>query len=681
MGGMKNSIRRLRSSNMRSSQSCCAHSCRCFGLGIALAMAVVATHAAATPDPFSRAFYSKYPAADEIIKRETGKGEPPTRAELANLDAFLDRMRRARDRLQNQCIGSQSSRMVRTFGGQTILVLPDLFAKCEDDAKTLVLGGSVHDQAVIPGLMRSFNSYWNAEYSPPKPDPGDLKAWRNKASGMTRFDPPVCSGVAGLIIDALAVGARTKAREIFDKYLPLCGSGSGWAKMFESSVSKSIPAAQSTDRFSRDFYPLYPRTTGEWAAVPGKGAPPPVSGMKAFEDHLANMRAIRDRFRQDCIGSGSEQMVKKVRGVTVLAWPERFETCESDARKLFEPMGIFDSNMATAWNPYWGANYSPPRGDPADEESWKRWKKGFVKFSKECEIASWRIIHSGEPGFPESAEQIFKRMEKRCPAPWIAVFEPEEFIKKRELEAKKRCKPGNSHTVVYENSANGPRQECDESDKKSPVDKRANALADDLAAIQRGEFERPATAGEGASSAQAMLNARRQAGAGLMAAMEEGVRQQAKAGSIGGVEIFGGQTGKLLEAAVAENGALVGAGASKNDSCDVQARLALTQAETKAAQERTQGLDERRRGCAREQARLQILTDSLDFSIRCKLPANEVNALKSTVSDARGDVQRACSATTNQPSHTASKCPTGQVWVGFCVDPTVNPFGNPNARP
>lgn len=656
--------------------------------GLALAMAMLATHAAAAPDPFSREFYSKYPAASEIIKREPGKGEPPTRAELANLDEFLDRMKGARDRLQNQCIGSQSSRMVRKFKGQTILVMPDLFAKCEDDANMLTLGGNRSDLVSIPALMGHWNSYWNAQYSPPKGDPADLKAWRDKARSLTRFDDqPWCNGMAGMLIDTLEGRSSTKKpREIFDEYSPTCGSA--WKKMFESSVPKPSPVAQSNDRLTREFYPLYPKTTGEWAEAPGKGEPPPKSGIEAFENHLADMRDIRKQFRQDCIGSESGKMVHKQRGVNVLAWPERFESCESHARKLFEPVGSFDSNMATTWNRYWGANYAPPRGDPADEASWKRWKDGLERFSKECEDASWRIIQSGRPGFRESPEQVFKRVEKRCPAGWITLFEPEEATKKKEVEAKKRCKPGTSYAVVDEKSGNGSRQECDESDKFIPPDsakdgrsQKKDPLADDLAAIQRGEFERPAGTGEFASSTQAMLNARRQAGAGLTAAMENGVRQQPKAGSIGGVEIFGGQTGKLLESALDEHGASMGVGTSKTDSCDVQARMALTQAQTKAGLERTQGMDERQRGCAREQARLRILIDNLDFATRCKAPASEVTSMKGEVSEARGDVQRACSAATTQPSRTAPKCPAGQVWVGFCVDPKVNPFGNPNARP
>lgn len=523
----------------------------------------------------------------------------------------------------------------------------------------------MHDQTVIPGLMRAFNSYWNADYSPPRADSADLQAWRDKAKSMTRFDPPVCSGVAGMIIDALAEGARTKAGEIFDKYLPLCGSGSAWAKMFEPSLSKPSPAASSTDRLSRDFYVLYPRTTGEWVAVPGKGAPPPVSGMKAFEDHLANMRAIRERFRQDCIGSGAAQMVKQVRGVTVLAWPERFENCEGDARKLFEPLGLFDSNMATVWNPYWGANYSPPRGDPADAERWRRWQNGFVRFSKECEIASWRIIHSGEPGFPDSAEQVFRRMEKRCPARWIALFEPDDLIRKRELDAKKRCKPGTSYIVVDEKSGNGSREECDESDKFIPPDsakdgrsQKKDPLADELAAIQRGEFERPAAAGGDASSAQAMLNARRRAGADLTAAMEDGVRQQPKAGSIGGTQIFGGENGQLLEAVAAQ--------ADLSNTVGEEANIGTTNGCDDAAERRgTENMQTSRVGvirslppaqqeCATAKLYVDIYARALAYAQRCNRRA-EMPSIQGALQQSRGDASRICgSVTPSRPAQTAA---------------------------
>ncbi|MGH6645418.1 hypothetical protein [Aquabacterium sp.] len=606
-----------------------------------LALALTALSAQAAPpsdDPLSRDFYSKYPAATATIKREPGKKtEPPTQAELANFDAFLDRMRGARDRLQSQCLGGQSKNMTRTFNGQNILVLPTLFAECEADAKTLSSGGSVHDQTVIPGLMRYWNAYWNAQYSPPKGAASDLQAWRDKAGRMTRLDPPQCSGMAGVLMDELANGPSESPRKTFEKYLPLCGDA--WAKMFESSLPKPKPAAQSTDPFSRDFYALYPKTTGTWAAVPGKGAPPPESGIKAFENHLATLRDIRDRFRQDCIGPNASLMIQQRRGVNVLAWPDRFDACESDAGKLFEPLGLFDSNMAKTWNPYWGANYAPPRGDAADLESWKRWKGKLVRFNSGCEKASWRIIHSGEPGFPDTPKQIHEQMKGRCGAQWATIFQPTE-----EAAAK---------------------------EGKSRAD-------DDFAEIDRGQYQKGQTAlSKGEQEMRDAVQARASSHPNLTEKLTSYNHLTEKAGSIGGVQIFGGENGQMLEMAVRSAGGSAGAMPPSSTECNLQAEEDHFAQQLKALEGKLSKLSIEQQQCMAARTYSQGLRRLVAAQQRCGQASNAAKNQASLNDVLRQERDLCTTAPPPQRSAPPSQQPSTRPKP---APPAVNPRGSGKSR-
>jgi len=413
-------------------------------------------------------------------------------------------------------------------------------------------------------------------------------------------------------------------------------------------------------------------------------------GLQRFYEMLRRMRNARDELRTYCIGPKWQDMVRTVRGAKVLIWPERFADCERDANLLDKGDPLYTTPLAN-WNKIYGTAYPLPRGEATDVQAWSRRKGEFLHFVESaCNEASRAMVLAGDPGFAEPPAEVFERAKKRCPASWVRLFEPEEAIKKREEAAKRVCKPGTTYMVASTTGPGKPYETCDEGDKYVPSEKPPGSsssaskpvgpddLERELSALARGEFD-AAGGSEQLEDLKRTIDARRQRGPDVAESLRQQLATQPKAGSIGGVEIFGGETGKMLEAAVRTTGSSMGGGLNAADSCDIQARLALTQAQTKAAQDRTQGMNEQQRNCARENARLQILVENLDFLSRCNAPQAEVNTMRGLVSEARIDAQRVCSAVPSK----SKECPTG--WVcsanGTPLFKNQNPFGNPNARP
>ena len=384
-----------------------------------------------------------------------------------------------------------------------------------------------------------------------------------------------------------------------------------------------------------EYYAKFPNHGDSSMAPPleAAGVPPGTHmGLQRFYEMLRRMRNARDELRTYCIGPKWQDMIRTVRGAKVLIWPERFADCERDADLLDKGNPMYTMPLAN-WNKIYGTTYPLPRGEAADVQAWSHRKGEFLHFvDSACNEASRAMVLAGDPGFSEPPTQVFERAKKRCPAKWVGLFEPEEAIKKRENAAKRVCRRGTTYMVATTTGPDKPYETCDEddryvppeSDKKSPADKRANALADELAAIQRGEFERPAGTGEFASSTQAMLNARRQAGAGLTAAMENGVRQQAKAGSIGGMQIFGGENGQLLEMALnsqafgnLDAAATSGAAPPSSKECDMGAEEAYFAQQIKALESRISSMSIEQQQCAQARAYAQGLRRLVAAQQRC----------------------------------------------------------------
>ncbi len=445
------------------------------------------------------------------------------------------------------------------------------------------------------------------------------------------------------------------------------------AKLHSAAKSTAVVAAQKREQgpgspLDYSYYAKFPDLGGTGMADPPEPTSMPAgthAGLQRFHEMLARMRRARDELREDCIGKGSGKMTRRVRDAEVLIWPEQFKTCEEHAALLVHGNRYFEFPLQLL-NKTFGAQYALPKGDPSDTQAWQRRKAEFQHFPQSgCDEASRSILFSGQPGFAEPAEQIYQRMKTRCPARWVALFEPEEAIKKRAQEARKRCRPGTSYFVVDEKSGNGAREECDESDKFIPPEsakdrrseKQANALEDDLAAIQRGEFERPTATGESASSTQAILMARRRAGAGLAAAMEESVRQQPKAGSVGGVEIFGGQTGRMLEAVAAQAlpdttdaGSNIGAATA---GCDDQAEARGTENMQSARVATIRTLPLAQQECAAAKLYVDIYARALAYAQRCNRHA-ETPSIQNAHRKSREEASRICiDAAPSRPAATA----------------------------
>lgn len=328
------------------------------------------------------------------------------------------------------------------------------------------------------------------------------------------------------------------------------------------SVTNAFSAPTPLDY---EFYSKFPDHGDTKMAPPI--APPPLPegiyiGLQRFHELLTRMRKARDHLRTDCIGSNSSKMTSRVRGTDVLIWPERFKECEAHARLLDEGNPLFEAALKQ-WNKAFGSNYTLPRGDPADVQAWNRQKAGITNFPQlGCDDASRSIVLFGQPGLAEVPEQIFKRMKSRCPKQWVLLFEPEEDIGKKAEAAKRICRPGSTYYASDDKSATGTIEMCDESDKFVPKGKsdgkdqnsgrKSGSESDDdltaeLNAIGKGNYPKWGTElPDEEKQAKMIIQARRSSGSHIVAGMEEGVRNQPKAGEIGGVAILGGETGKML---------------------------------------------------------------------------------------------------------------------------------------
>ena len=424
--------------------------------------------------------------------------------------------------------------------------------------------------------------------------------------------------------------------------------------------------------FYREFMLIDETKPGGMPSVPvGKSGV--VVTIDFLRAKLGVLKEKQDALKDQCLGLHGERQVATIRGRRVLLNPTWMRNCNGYAKLLTEGVGALDQAFPV-WNKFAGTAYASPRGDKSLLVAWTERKRQFVHFDGSgCDDASQQMAIPESRLGNQSVDEIYKRWQGMCSAEWRAIFDP--------------------------------KGEPDSKASKSVVGK-GESIDDELAAIAQGGYTREmGSTPEMArlKSVQDAIAQRRSSGDTAVSALEKGVKSEQKAGSLGDVEIFGGKTGKLLEATLDPNStelediadlgisdALPQESKATDGACDVQSQMALTDAQVKAVQDRTLAMEPWQRDCTRARAAVLIETDSLNFAVRCNLPASDILYLQSTLKQSRANVEHKCA--TARPRPDATKCPNGQVNIGLgaglnpnakpvCADPNVNPFGNPNATP
>ena len=439
-----------------------------------------------------------------------------------------------------------------------------------------------------------------------------------------------------------------------------------------------------------EYYAKFPNHGDSSMAPPLVPAGVPAGthlGLQRFYELLRRMRDARDELRTYCIGPRWEDMVRTVRGTKVLIWPERFADCERDANLLDKGDPLFTMALAN-WNKIYGTNYALPRGEPADVQAWSRRKGEFLHFvDLACNEASRSMVLAGDPGFSEPPKQVFERARKRCPASWVRLFEPEEAIKKREDAAKRVCRPGTTYMVATTTGPDKPYETCDEDDKYVPPEKPPGGsssaskpvgpddLERELSALARGEYD-TVSASELLEDVKRIIGARRQLSPDAAESLRQQLAAQPKAGWFGGVEIFGGRTGKLFEAlldpsrtaevlaelqAEAELGSTLSAGGPASGDaagCD-DARYAQQAADFVASRSSAMaGMQTEPQQCALSRMYAQGLRNDIAYAARCKPAA--LPALQKAVTDVNRQEKALCGgqAGAGGASSSSSRKPT-----------------------
>lgn len=438
-----------------------------------------------------------------------------------------------------------------------------------------------------------------------------------------------------------------------------------------------------------EYYAKFPNHGDSSMAPPLDPAGVPVGthlGLQRFYELLRRMRGARDELRTYCIGPRWEDMVRTVRGTKVLIWPERFADCERDAKLLDKGDLLYTMPLAN-WNKIYGTTYPLPRGEPADVQAWSRRKGEFLHFvDAACNEASRSMVLAGDPGFSESPAQVFERAKKRCPASWVRLFEPEDAIKKREDAAKRVCRPGTTYMVATTTGPEKPYETCDEDDKYVPPEKPPagpsapkpagpDDLERELSALARGEYD-TVSASELLEDVKRIIGARRQLSSDAAESLRQQLAAQPKAGWFGGVEVFGGRTGKLFEAlldptraqeALAELQAEAELGStpptSKQSSgtstdCD-DARYAQQATSFVATRSNSMaGLSIERQQCALSRMYAQGLRNDIAYAARCKPAA--LASLQKALTDVDRQERELCGGqgSAGGNSRSSSRTPT-----------------------
>lgn len=384
-------------------------------------------------------------------------------------------------------------------------------------------------------------------------------------------------------------------------------------------------------------YPKFPDngTTEEWGKDWQKYDEKTGASLRSFHSQLKNMKKAEQELKAACLDERQiRKMTSIVKGSQVLIWPERFKECVEFAKLLDEGTSATDIVILPYLNQKFSANYPPPRGDPSLIAQWNSIVNGIVNFGGgACDGASRKIILFGTPGFSTTPQDVFKQNKNGCPAQWRELFS--EYSEKK-TKTKQKCVNG-----IKPSSENGPDwvELCDseKSANGDDVDKRANRkLEDELDLIEKGGYKQSGKNSgnykyqEDALAAQGALLGRKST---LSAAMRESIQNQEEYQRKN--QIFGGETGKLLEQAV---GAVEG-GSGCNDEQEAQATVRMQ--EPRAAQ--IQKLPQHQQACPLAQLYVDIYQRALAYAERCNR-RDTIPAIRAELNHNQALVRQECNS-------------------------------------
>lgn len=386
------------------------------------------------------------------------------------------------------------------------------------------------------------------------------------------------------------------------------------------------PAVQAQpDQLSYSYYAKFP-DYGD-TRLPPPLTPPSLPsgtyrGLQQFHEYLARMRQARNDLREDCVGPKYSKMVVRVRGADVLIWPERFSECEAHARLLAQGEPLMEQALGR-WNQIFGTNYPPPRGESADIQAWERRKQAFERFPVPgCDGASRAIELSGSPGFSDPPALVFERMRGVCGRRWVSLFEPEGRTPK-------------------------------DTGLDMPID-------EDLGAIASGAYKKiPQKSSESELSVKAQMHRRVQAGVNMEETLVENMKGVPRAGSVAGVQIFGGENGRRLEQVVGATSTLgpgldsegryeTGPASASKVGCDEAAEDAALTRRFKDAEAQSTHMPFEERQCFMARAMASVYRGVAAFSSRC---FSAVDAAKNRAAAEQMERQQASICSGLQPKH------------------------------
>lgn len=388
-------------------------------------------------------------------------------------------------------------------------------------------------------------------------------------------------------------------------------------------------------------YPKFPNngTIQEWGKDWQKYDEKTGSSLRSFNSQLNNMKKAEQELKTACLDERQiRKMTSIVKGSKVLIWPERFKECVEFAKLLDEGTFATDKVILPYLNKKFSANYPPPRGDPNLIAQWNSIASGIVNFGGgSCDEASRNIILFGTPGLSTTPQEVFKRNKNGCPAQWRELFSEHS---EKKTKTKQKCLNG-----MKPSHENGPDwvELCDSEENPNgyEVDKRANRkLEEELDLIEKGGYKK---SGKDSGNYKyqddslAVQDALRGRSGALSAAMRESIQTQEEYQRKN--QIFGGETGKLLEQAV---GAVESAGGAQGKGCNdaEEAQASVRMQEPRAAQ--IQKLPQHQQACPFAQLNVDIYQRALAYAERCNR-RETIPSIRAELSHNQALVRQECS--------------------------------------
>lgn len=429
---------------------------------------------------------------------------------------------------------------------------------------------------------------------------------------------------------------------------------SAFTAVFATALAQSSVSTPLDNDYYAEFMRRYDDRSGPGMPEVSVGTLGGKITIRFLRDKLEDMREHRDRLRDRCLGSHGLGQIETISGRKVLLNPEWMRQCEWSAKFLSDGVGALDQAFPI-WNKAAGTNYPSPRGDKSDLLAWTERKATFLYFSDICNIGSQKMRYPLARAGGESDKAVYDSYAALCPQAWRELFNPAGASKDKENASGAAASSSNRDGNTAGAGSTAPKPVTEE---KSSIPRNVQtggdaSLEKELGAVSRGEYSRQVSSQQ-VDEARRAIAERRTSGT-LVESLEKEVANQPKAGSIGGVEIFGGKTGKLLET-LSDPAALQrlvdeeSASATTNSkstntsvtsTCDAAAYAAEGQALVRRNAPVLSQLPTEAMSCASARLHLHALRSDLAFANRCGFAA-QAPSIQSQLQMAQSEEKRVC---------------------------------------